>query len=89
MGRACRADFGTFDEVAAFEASPGANEGDEVGSVHSRCTEPGSAGRAPKNRTDATATAFLNTDCQGDTYYTLPPGTGASDRLLLRSVVFS
>ncbi|MFI8952746.1 hypothetical protein ACIGO6_40615 [Streptomyces sp. NPDC053750] len=52
-------------------------------------SEPGSASRAPKNRTDATATVFLDADCEGDTYYTLPPGTGASDRLLLRSVVFS
>ncbi|MEU6587717.1 hypothetical protein ABZ923_00505 [Streptomyces sp. NPDC046881] len=50
---------------------------------------PGTPSRAPKNRTDATATVFLDTDCTGDTYYTLPPGTGASDRLLLRSVVFS
>ncbi|MFH8342567.1 hypothetical protein [Streptomyces sp. AM6-12] len=51
--------------------------------------EPGSASRAPKNRTDATATVFLDADCEGDTYYTLRPGSGAGDRLLLRSVVFS
>ncbi|MGW2788138.1 hypothetical protein ACWC3X_44510 [Streptomyces populi] len=50
---------------------------------------PGTASRAPQNRTDATATVFLDADCAGDTYYTLPAGTGASDRLLLRSVVFS
>ncbi|MEU5092009.1 hypothetical protein [Streptomyces sp. NPDC021356] len=50
---------------------------------------PGSASRAPKNRTDATATVFLDSDCEGDVYYTLRPGAGASDRLLLRSVVFS
>ncbi|GHG78433.1 hypothetical protein GCM10018980_77120 [Streptomyces capoamus] len=52
-------------------------------------SEPGSFSRAPKNRTDATATVFLDADCEGDTYYILPPGTGASERLLLRSVVFS
>ncbi|MET9448908.1 hypothetical protein [Streptomyces cinerochromogenes] len=52
-------------------------------------SEPGSASRAPKNRTDATATVFLDADCEGGIYYTLPPGTGASERLLLRSVVFS
>ncbi|MEU6393029.1 hypothetical protein [Streptomyces sp. NPDC046939] len=52
-------------------------------------SEPGAAARAPKNHTDATATVFLGTDCEGDTYYTLPPGKGASDRLLVRSVVFS
>ncbi|MFF7098156.1 hypothetical protein ACFY9A_38115 [Streptomyces rubradiris] len=45
--------------------------------------------RAPKNLTDSTATVFLDADCEGDTYYTLRPGAGASDRLLLRSVVFS
>ncbi|MEW2513815.1 hypothetical protein [Streptomyces sp. NPDC046870] len=50
---------------------------------------PGTASRAPRNRTDATATVFLNADCEGDTFYTLPPGASASDRLLLRSVVFS
>lgn len=32
--RSCRAGFGTFDEGAAFEAGPGADEGDEVGRVH-------------------------------------------------------
>ncbi|NUS15661.1 MAG: hypothetical protein HOY69_30420 [Streptomyces sp.] len=49
---------------------------------------PGTASRAPQNRTDAIATVYLDADCQGDTY-TLPPGSGASDRLLLRSVAFS
>lgn len=52
-------------------------------------SEPGSASRAPKNRTDATATVFLDADCEGEAYYVLPPGRGASDRLLVRSVVFS
>ncbi|MDI1452306.1 hypothetical protein ACWDU8_34490 [Streptomyces sp. NPDC003388] len=50
---------------------------------------PGTASRAPQNRTDASATVFLNADCEGDTYYTLRPGADASERLLLRSVVFS
>ncbi|MFH9821141.1 hypothetical protein [Streptomyces sp. NPDC017230] len=50
---------------------------------------PGSASRAPRNLTDSTATVFLGADCSGDTYYTLRPGSGASDRLLVRSVVFS
>ncbi|CAL9302629.1 hypothetical protein [Streptomyces sp. SudanB182_2057] len=50
---------------------------------------PGAVSRAPKNLTDSTATVFLDADCEGDTYYTLRPGAGASDRLLLRSVVFS
>ncbi|WP_406394959.1 hypothetical protein [Streptomyces sp. NBC_00887] len=44
---------------------------------------------APKNLTDATATVFLTADCEGDVYYTLRPGGGASDRLKVRSVVFA
>ncbi|WP_405390603.1 hypothetical protein OG596_23745 [Streptomyces sp. NBC_01102] len=44
---------------------------------------------APKNLTDASATVFLSADCEGDIYYTLRPGGGASDRLKVRSVVFS
>ncbi|MER5858215.1 hypothetical protein ABT131_21750 [Streptomyces sp900105245] len=34
-------------------------------------------------------TYFLDADCSGDTYLTLPAAADASDRLLLRSVVFS
>ncbi|GAA3006985.1 hypothetical protein [Streptomyces fulvorobeus] len=52
-------------------------------------SEPGSAAYAPHNRTDATATVFLEAGCEGDAFYTLRPGGGASDRLLVRSVVFS
>ncbi|MEU1472857.1 hypothetical protein ABZ434_32170 [Streptomyces sp. NPDC005761] len=52
-------------------------------------SEPGTVSRAPKNHTDATATVFLGSDCEGGTYYILPPGKGASERLLVRSVVFS
>ncbi|MFF7331986.1 hypothetical protein ACIQU5_19520 [Streptomyces sp. NPDC090306] len=45
---------------------------------------------SPKNRTDATATVFLHADCQGESYFTLRPHTGAgSERLHVRSVVFS
>ncbi|OEJ95565.1 hypothetical protein [Streptomyces thermolilacinus] len=43
----------------------------------------------PKNPADATATAFLRAGCEGDTFRTLDPGAGASDRLLVRSVLFS
>ncbi|MFF8717475.1 hypothetical protein ACF07T_39655 [Streptomyces sp. NPDC015184] len=52
-------------------------------------SEPGSFSRAPKNRTDASASVFLDADCEGDVYYTLPPGAGAGERLLMRSVIFS
>ncbi|WP_441248481.1 hypothetical protein [Kitasatospora sp. McL0602] len=44
---------------------------------------------APKNGTRSTATVFLAADCVGDVYFTLRPGGSASDRLKVRSVVFS
>ncbi|MBT2493388.1 hypothetical protein J7E96_33795 [Streptomyces sp. ISL-96] len=45
---------------------------------------------SPKNRTDATATVFLNADCEGEDFFTLRPHTGGgSERLKVRSVVFS
>lgn len=47
------------------------------------------AAAAPRNRTGSTATAFLDFGCQGDTFYALRPGAGASERLKVRSVVFS
>ncbi|MFJ6780012.1 hypothetical protein [Streptomyces yangpuensis] len=53
--------------------------------------DPGATAPAhsPRNRTDATATVFTEPDCEGD-YFTLRPRTGyGSERLKLRSVVFS
>ncbi len=44
---------------------------------------------APKNRTTSSATVFSDVDCEGDTLHVLRPGAGASERLLLRSVVFA
>ncbi|WP_042378959.1 hypothetical protein [Streptacidiphilus melanogenes] len=46
-------------------------------------------GFAPENYTDATATVFLDADCEGDTYYVMNPGKKLGDRLKLRSVIFS
>ncbi|MFI6299296.1 hypothetical protein ACIBEJ_47430 [Nonomuraea sp. NPDC050790] len=44
---------------------------------------------SPRNRTSSTATVFTEPDCEGD-WFTLRPHTGGgSDRLKLRSVVFS
>lgn len=43
---------------------------------------------APQNFTGSTVTMFTGADCDGD-YYSLRPGGRASDRLKLRSVVFS
>ncbi|UBU11122.1 hypothetical protein [Nonomuraea gerenzanensis] len=42
----------------------------------------------PINHTDSTVTMFTGLDCTGD-YYSLRPGGRASNRLLLKSVVFS
>ncbi|MFG3493888.1 hypothetical protein [Streptomyces sp. NPDC047928] len=42
----------------------------------------------PKNRTTSTATVFTDVDCEG-LFYVLRPGGSASERLKLRSVVFS
>ncbi|GGU99383.1 hypothetical protein GCM10010275_42820 [Streptomyces litmocidini] len=57
--------------------------------IQGTAQEPGSAAYAPKNRTDATAVVFLEPNCEGDSFYSLRPGGGASDRLLVRSVLFS
>ncbi|MFE7116078.1 hypothetical protein ACFU99_11730 [Streptomyces sp. NPDC057654] len=47
-------------------------------------------GHSPKNRTDRTATVFLHANCAGGEYFSLRPHTGGgSERLKVRSVVFS
>ncbi|WP_327293628.1 MULTISPECIES: hypothetical protein [unclassified Streptomyces] len=43
----------------------------------------------PRNFTDATATVFTGIDCRGDHFTLRPFGGHASERLKLRSVVFS
>ncbi|MBV2155274.1 hypothetical protein [Kitasatospora sp. SUK 42] len=43
---------------------------------------------APENLTRSTATVFLDFDCEGE-HYVVNPGKKFSDRLKLRSVVFS
>ncbi|MFJ9917804.1 hypothetical protein ACIRSF_00775 [Streptomyces rubiginosohelvolus] len=45
--------------------------------------------RSPKNRTDAWATVFTGTDCEGDSFPLRPHTGGASKRLKVRSVVFN
>ncbi|MFF7300550.1 hypothetical protein [Streptomyces sp. NPDC008265] len=44
---------------------------------------------SPWNRTNATATVFLDFDCDGDTYYVMTPGKKLGLLLKLRSVSFS
>ncbi|WP_137990869.1 hypothetical protein [Streptomyces vilmorinianum] len=44
---------------------------------------------SPRNHTDSTATVFTGPDCEGDWFSLRPFGGHASERLKLRSVVFS
>ncbi|MGW5865293.1 hypothetical protein ACWFRJ_24310 [Streptomyces sp. NPDC055239] len=44
---------------------------------------------SPKNRTDSYAVVFTNADCSGDNFTLRPYTGGASERLKLRSVLFS
>ena len=44
---------------------------------------------SPRNDTDATATVFTGDNCDGDWFSLRPFGGRASERLKLRSVVFS
>ncbi|MFE7053931.1 hypothetical protein ACFVAO_01795 [Streptomyces californicus] len=44
---------------------------------------------SPKNRTDAWATVFTDTNCEGDSFPLRPRTGGASERLKVRSVVFN
>ncbi|GAA2637285.1 hypothetical protein [Streptomyces axinellae] len=47
------------------------------------------AAHSPRNRTDSTAVVFTGPDCTGD-HFSLRPRTGhASERLKMRSVLFS
>jgi hypothetical protein len=81
----------TYDTAEGYEAVGFLNDPPSGACLNLQGPEsvPGSPSRAPVNRTNATATVFLDAGCQGDVYYTLRPGTQASARLLLRSVVFS
>ncbi|MEV4947890.1 hypothetical protein [Streptomyces sp. NPDC053755] len=80
--------YQTYDgyEAVGFLNNP---ESGTCINIQGAASEPGSPAHAPKNRTDATAVVFLEANCEGDTFYSLRPGGGASDRLLLRSVLFS
>lgn len=49
-------------------------------------TEPA---HSPRNNTDATATVFTGADCEGEHFSLRPNGGKASERLKVRSVVFS
>ncbi|MFD9684493.1 hypothetical protein ACFY2K_27095 [Kitasatospora sp. NPDC001309] len=44
---------------------------------------------SPRNFTNATATVFLDTDCNGDVYYVMNPGKKLGPLFRIRSVIFS
>ncbi|MEV0256987.1 hypothetical protein AB0H82_22350 [Streptomyces sp. NPDC050732] len=74
-------------EAVGFLNNPPSGECINLYGVGSNDLRPG---YSPKNRTDATAVVFLNADCKGDTFFSLRPHTGGgSERLKVRSVVFS
>ncbi len=46
-------------------------------------------GDSPQNLTTSTATVFLETDCNGDTYSAVDPGKKLGEDTKIRSVIFS
>ncbi|MEU7044766.1 hypothetical protein AB0A77_27415 [Streptomyces varsoviensis] len=82
----------TYRTAEGYEASgylndPGSGRCINLRGVGSDALPPG---YSPKNRTDRTATVFLHANCVGDEYFSLRPHTGGgSERLKVRSVVFS
>lgn len=46
-------------------------------------------GNSPQNFTISTATVFLETDCNGDTYSELKPGAKLGEDVKVRSVIFA
>ncbi|GAA3582826.1 hypothetical protein GCM10022419_075720 [Nonomuraea rosea] len=49
----------------------------------------GGSAHTPRNDTDSTVTVFTGFNCKGDYYSLRPDGGRASERLLLKSAVFS
>ncbi|MEU3400613.1 hypothetical protein ACVW0K_006944 [Streptomyces filamentosus] len=83
-----RYDYVTVEgyDATGFLNSPPNDECVNLPGVGDENPEPG---HSPKNRTDAWATVFTGTDCQGDSFTLRPHTGGASARLKVRSVVFS
>ncbi|MFK8850877.1 hypothetical protein [Streptomyces sp. Ac-502] len=73
------------DEASGFLNNPPSGHCINLHGVGQENPQPG---HSPKNRTDAWATVFTGTDCQGDSFRLRPRTGGASERLKLRSVIF-
>ncbi|MFG2640645.1 hypothetical protein ACGFYP_06670 [Streptomyces sp. NPDC048370] len=72
--------------VLSYLANPRSGECLVLPEVADPSTEPA---HSPRNHTDSTATVFTGADCSGDRFTLRPNGGHASERLKLRSVIFS
>ncbi len=81
----------SYETVDGFEASGFLNNppSDRCINLHGVGEDNPQPGHTPQNRTDAWATVFTGTDCEGDSFRLRPRTGGASERLKLRSVIFS
>ncbi|WP_030666284.1 hypothetical protein [Streptomyces rimosus] len=73
------------DEASGFLNNP---PGGRCIDLHGVGEDNPKPGHSPKNRTDAWATVFTDTDCEGNSFRLKPRTGGASERLKVRSVIF-
>ena len=78
-------DWAHGDRVAVLDSPPSR----ECITLREVADEDAPPADSPRNYTDATATVFTGVDCTGDHFSLRPFGGHGSDRLKLRSVVFS
>ncbi|MDT9687503.1 hypothetical protein Q5762_03925 [Streptomyces sp. P9(2023)] len=74
------------DSIPVLLVDPPSGECVTLPEVADPATEPA---HSPRNDTASTATVFTGSDCTGDYFSLRPNGGHASERLKLRSVVFS
>lgn len=82
-----RYDYVTVEgyEASGFLNNPPSGECVNLPGVGEENPEPG---HSPRNRTDAWATVFTDTGCDGDSFRLRPLTGGGSERLKVRSVRF-
>ncbi|MFJ7773908.1 hypothetical protein [Streptomyces yangpuensis] len=73
------------NEASGFLNDPADGRCFDLPGVGQENPEPG---HSPRNRTDAWATVFADTGCEGPSFRLRPYTGGASERLKVRSVVF-
>ncbi|MGW3115440.1 hypothetical protein [Streptomyces sp. NPDC001091] len=72
-------------EASGFLRNPSSDTCVNLPGVGQENPEPG---HSPRNGTDAWATVFTDTDCEGASFRLRPHTGGASERLKIRSVIF-